>query len=322
MGADSFDFNNFNRMAAHLRSVRAGHKGVVTKRLTDLEAILQATPLDKDQLEQFRIVLQEKFELLRKLSDDIVAELHDEGEIATEIEGSEALFDQVQSAIFQINKAMSIPQAMSLPQLVLHHPLPQEEGGHMNTPTVSRMKLPELTLTPFDGNYTRWCTFWDSYESAAHNNPELPDIVKFNYLQSLLQKSAKESIAGLSLTAANYGEVIEILTKRFGDKSQITAKHMEALMSIEAVTSNNNLPALRRLYDTLEVHIQGLQSLGVSQSSYGALLSPVILAKLPQETRIIIGRKVASDQWELGPILEALLAEIQAREKAGCNTTQ
>ena len=85
-------------------------------------------------------------------------------------------------------------------------------------------------------------------------------------------------------------------------------------MSIEAVTSNNNLPALRRLYDTLEVHIRGLQSLGVSQSSYGALLSPT---KLPQETRIIISREVASDQWELGPILEALLAEIQAREKAG-----
>ena len=121
----------------------------------------------------------------------------------------------------------------------------------------------------------------------------------------------------MSLTAANYGEAIDILTKRFGDKSQITAKHMEALMSIEAVTSNNNLPALRRLYDTLEVHIRGLQSLGVSQSSYGALLSPVILTKLPQETRIIISREVASDQWELGPILEALLAEIQAREKAG-----
>ena len=92
----------------------------------------------------------------------------------------------------------------------------------------------------------------------------------------------------MSLTAANYGEAIDILTKRFGDKSQITAKHMEALMSIEAVTSNNNLPALRRLYNTLEVHIRGLQSLGVSQSSYGALLSPVILTKLPQEIRIII----------------------------------
>ena len=194
MGADSFDFNNFNRMAAHLRSVRAGHKGVVTKRLTDLEVILQATSLDKDQLEQFRIVLQEKFELLRKLSDDIVAELHNEGEIATEIEGSEALFDQVRSAIFRINKAMSTPGHVIPPASTSPPPSPGG-GGHMTTPTVSRMKLPELTLTPFDGNYTRWCTFWDSYESAVHNNPELPDIVKFNYLQSLLQKSAKESIA-------------------------------------------------------------------------------------------------------------------------------
>lgn len=118
------------------------------------------------------------------------------------------------------------------------------------------MKLPRLTLTPFDGNYTKRCTFWDSYESAVHNNPELPDIVKFNYLQLLLQKTAKESIAGLSLTAANYKEAINILLKRFGDKSQITAKHMEALMSVEAVTSNHNLFALRRLYDTIETHVQ------------------------------------------------------------------
>ena len=178
------------------------------------------------------------------------------------------------------------------------------------------MKLPKITLPTFDGSYTKWCTFWDSYESAVHSNPELTDI-KFNYLQSLLQKSAKESIAGLALTAVNYKEAIEILTKRFGDKSQITARHMEALMSIEAVTSNSNLPALRHLYDTLETHIRGLQSLGIPQSSYGALLSPVLLTKLPQETRLILSRKVANDQWEFGPILEALLAEIEAREKAG-----
>ena len=88
-------------------------------------------------------------------------------------------------------------------------------------------------------------------------------------------------------------------------------------MSIEAVTSNSNLPALLRLYDTLETYIRGLQSLRIPQSSYGALLSPVLLTKLPQETRLILSCKVANDQWELGPILEALLAEIEAREKAG-----
>ena len=43
-------------------------------------------------------------------------------------------------------------------------------------------------------------------------------------------------------------------------------------MSIDAVTSNHNLPALRHLYDTIEVHVRGLRALGVSPESYGSLL--------------------------------------------------
>ena len=86
-------------------------------------------------------------------------------------------------------------------------------------------------------------------------------------------------MAGLSLTSANYKEAIDILQKRFGDKSQITAKHMEALMGLEAVT---NLPALRQLYDGLDTHIRGLQALGVPAESYGTLLTPVLLKKLPR----------------------------------------
>ena len=75
----------------------------------------------------------------------------------------------------------------------------------------------------------------------------------------------------MALTSANYQAAIEILKKRFGDSAQITAKHMEELMSIDAVTSNHNLPALRHLYDTIEVHVRGLRALGVSPESYGSL---------------------------------------------------
>ena len=57
---------------------------------------------------------------------------------------------------------------------------------------------------------------------------ELTDVNKFNYLKSLLHRSAKDAIAGLSLTAANYKEAVDVLQRRFGDKSHITAKHMQA----------------------------------------------------------------------------------------------
>ena len=63
-------------------------------------------------------------------------------------------------------------------------------------------------------------------------------------------------------------------------------------MSLEPVMSLQNLIALRRLHDMVETHVQGLRSLGVAPESYGALLSPVIMKKLPQELRVIISCKV------------------------------
>ena len=136
------------------------------------------------------------------------------------------------------------------------------------------MKLPELNLLTFDGNYINWLTFWDTFKASIHDSTELSDVVKFTYLVSLLRGSAKEAIAGLSLTSANYKDAVNILNKRFGDQTQIKAKHMDALMSLEPVMSLQNFIALRRLQDMVETHVEGLRSLGVASELYGALYYP------------------------------------------------
>lgn len=103
------------------------------------------------------------------------------------------------------------------------------------------MKFPKLTLCPFNGEMNQWTTFWESYESAIHNNKDLSDTDKFNYLNSLLEHTACEAISGLALSSANYHEAIAILKKRFGNKQQIVSKHMDILLNQEAVTSSHNL---------------------------------------------------------------------------------
>jgi len=64
-------------------------------------------------------------------------------------------------------------------------------------------------------------TFWDSFRSAVHENPELHNIDKFNCLKSLLKGSAAATIAGLPLTDGNYESAIELLTNRFANKQVI-----------------------------------------------------------------------------------------------------
>ena len=75
----------------------------------------------------------------------------------------------------------------------------------------NRIKLPKLTIRPFDEDITLWTTFWYSYKSAIHANTSLTDVDKFNYLRSLLRGTAREAVSGLTLTGANYDEAITVL---------------------------------------------------------------------------------------------------------------
>ena len=116
----------------------------------------------------------------------------------------------------------------------------------------TKVKLPKLTPKTFNGDLTKWETFWSTYESSIHLNSTLSAADKFTYLHSLLEGPAMRAIAGLKPTAPNYKEAIDILHKRFGDKQQIISRHMDTLLGLESVTLASNVKALRRLYDQLE----------------------------------------------------------------------
>ena len=90
---------------------------------------------------------------------------------------------------------------------------------------------------------------------------------------------------------------------------------MEALLNIEVViTLHCNLKALHHLYDVVEAQIRGLRALGVPAESYGSLLVPVILSKLPPELHLIVSREVTEDRWQLDELMQVIDAEIRARE--------
>ena len=105
------------------------------------------------------------------------------------------------------------------------------------------------------------------------------------------------------LTASNYTQANEVLRHCFGNQKLIISRHKDSLMTVEAVTSNNNMKGVCYLYDSIESLVRGLESLGVSAETYGSLLSSVLINKLISELRLIIGRKVRDEEWNLSAIL-------------------
>ena len=65
--------------------------------------------------------------------------------------------------------------------------------------------------------------------------------------------------------------------------NKIVNAHMQTLLDIPKLAKS--LSSLRIFHDPVESHIRGLDALGKLEDSYGALLIPIILVKLPVETR-------------------------------------
>ena len=146
----------------------------------------------------------------------------------------------------------------------------------------------------------------------------MDNIEKFQFLKSVSEKTAAETISGLPLTSSNYLEAIELLKARYSNKQIITSKHMDTLMQLPGVSSSEDLRKLRFIYDKTEGIVRSLQGIGITSETYGTFLIPVIMEKLPPDLRLTLSRKLC-EEWDLNSLLKASGTELTLREK--CSLT-
>ena len=301
---------------ARKKRVRGGHKASVTKMLRKATDVIEADPHDAARLAQVKMSLQEKLAIIKGLDAEILDLVESEDAVMEEIEQSDAFKQDMYEVLVRIEQLSLRDSTSSLLE-------PSRSMPRVDAPSgASKVKLPKLTIQPFNGEPTNWMTFWDSYQMAINDNTSLTEIEKFSYLRSLLQGPALDAISGLALSAANYKQAVDILQKRFGNKQMIISKHMDVLMNLEPVTSDRHLRDLRKLYDGTESHVRSLKSLGIEAGTYGALLSPVLLAKLPPDLRLIVSRKASDSNLDMDVLLETFELELTARERATPRHTQ
>ena len=122
-------------------------------------------------------------------------------------------------------------------------------------------KLLKLALKSIHGNLAGWSLFWDAHKTTIHLN-SLSKTEKFAYLSTLLEGKAKKAVAGLTITEANYYEVVNILGSHFGYKEKIVAARMNVLMTLDSMQHDHHTQHLRRLYDKVEANVKDWMLLG------------------------------------------------------------
>ena len=119
-------------------------------------------------------------------------------------------------------------------------------------------------------------------------------------------------MSGFAITNVNYGKAVALLHERYGQKHRIVQTYMQALLDLPAPM--NTISSLRTFYDKTESYIRGLESLNQTESSYGALLVPVILKQVPDEIRKNIAREHGSSKWTFSDLQKCILKELNVME--------
>ena len=184
--------------------------------------------------------------------------------------------------------------------------------NHSLTSSGATTRLPKLNIPVFSGEALQWQSFWDCFEAAVHDNPSLTSVQKLNYLRAQLQHDAARVVAGFPLTGVNYEHSVTLLRQRYGQPHKLISAHMNALLEMHIPTNSSS--ALQLFYDSIESHTRSLSSLGKTRETYGSLLVPIILNKLPADVRKSLARQHGSDIWTIDELQGALLNEIRILE--------
>ena len=148
------------------------------------------------------------------------------------------------------------------------------------------VKLPKLELKKFSGDLTEWRSFWESFNDAVHNNVQLGNEQKCNYLIGVLKDDALKEVDCLSLTAASYTKAIGILKQRYNRPEMIIQAHINKLCELKESHAVTDTSSLRRLYTNVNFHVRELEAMGKTIDSFGGLLFFGILRKLPYDMRL------------------------------------
>lgn len=139
-------------------------------------------------------------------------------------------------------------------------------------------------------------------------------------IKQFLKSKQETPISGLPLTEENYRKATELLKERFGKTQNLTNAYMESLSKIHAPSSDSK--NLREFHDICEANIRGLETLGVMTESYGSLLIPILLKKIPEDIRRLVFRADPLADSSLDRLRVAIRQEIETREKSHISSVE
>ena len=293
-------------MASRLKQRRTANKKVLTNLLTEAKELIGSDydEVVKNKIEVLLTSIELKDVLIKQLDSDILDVIPEEN-IEADVDTAAQFEVKVNTELCAIRNYLKVNDVRK-----------GSDVDSLSTLSCKRaaVKLPKIFIKKFSGNPIEWQQFHETFKATVDQNEGISDIEKFTYLKGYVEGSASKCIEGINLSNENYKHALDLLSERYGNPQLIISSHMNQILKVNKVTAGHKVKELRNLYDKIESHVRSLITVGVQSDHYGSLLIPIVLDKLPDDIKLIISRKLGSDNWKINEFMDILKVEIAARE--------
>lgn len=141
------------------------------------------------------------------------------------------------------------------------------------------IRLPKLDLIKFSGDLTTWTAFINLFDVTIHQNSTLSNVMKFQYLLSVLHGEPFNLVKSLSLTADNYFIAYQLLRNRYHNDRRLQSLHLNRLLDLPTIAASNPR-GFRQFINEFTENSQALSALQCPVDGSNPLLAAVLLRKM------------------------------------------
>lgn len=146
------------------------------------------------------------------------------------------------------------------------------------------IKLKPIDITKFSGDYKKWISFRNMFDSLIHKDKELTKLQKMHYLKSCLEGTAERVISQFDIAEDSYDDAYTAITDRFHNEVILIDTHIMSILSQPNLTSESS-DGIKELMDVTTENLLALKTLKVDTSTWDPILLLLLVQKLDQATR-------------------------------------
>lgn len=216
--------------------------------------------------------IENKWNSLSTSYDEVLG-LFKEDEIIKELEDFNDLTNKYLNSLVELNSSNSTNLNEN----------DDECNRNVKKSNQTKIKLPKIDIPKFNGEYVKWREFSDLYCQLIHENVDLSEIEKFQYLKSNLMGEAIEPIRHLTMITENYNKAWELLRARFENNRIIVSRHLECLI-YQPNIKTENYKSIKKLHDTTKECLYGLNNSGIDTNTWDSIVLFILTSKLDKES--------------------------------------